>query len=248
MSYILDALRKAEAERERGAVPDLHAQALPTPAVAPPSRPPQGALWRWVALGAVLAIAAAAVWQLARRATPAAPSIAEAVRPAATPASAALTPAAAATAPAGPVASAAAAKPVPLARPERRPPAAEAAAPKGAAAAKAPGATKARSTAQAAKTTPAAKTARRAAAPVAARPPATRLPALAELPAGLRQQVPALAIGGSVYSVQPSARIVIVNGQVFQEGSHLAPRLTLEQIRPKSAVFSIDGAQFEVPL
>ena len=29
MSYILDALRKADAERERGAVPDLHAQLLP---------------------------------------------------------------------------------------------------------------------------------------------------------------------------------------------------------------------------
>ena len=29
MSYILDALRRADAERSRGAVPSLHAQGLP---------------------------------------------------------------------------------------------------------------------------------------------------------------------------------------------------------------------------
>ena len=29
MSYILDALRRADAERERGAVPGLHAQPVP---------------------------------------------------------------------------------------------------------------------------------------------------------------------------------------------------------------------------
>jgi general secretion pathway protein B len=30
MSYILDALRRADAERSRGAVPGLHAQNIPT--------------------------------------------------------------------------------------------------------------------------------------------------------------------------------------------------------------------------
>ena len=42
--------------------------------------------------------------------------------------------------------------------------------------------------------------------------------------------------------------MVIVNGQVFQEGSSLAPELKLEQIRQKAAVFSIRGTRFEVPL
>jgi general secretion pathway protein B len=86
------------------------------------------------------------------------------------------------------------------------------------------------------------------AAPAASPPSAARLPALAELPAALRQQVPALAIGGSVYSAQPSARLLIVNGQVLHEGASLAPRLTIEHIRPKSAVFSIDGTHFELPM
>jgi general secretion pathway protein B len=74
------------------------------------------------------------------------------------------------------------------------------------------------------------------------------VPSLAELPGDLRQQVPALAIGGSVYSPQASARMIVVNGQVFQEGNALTPELTLEQIRPKSAVFTIRGQRFEVPL
>ena len=75
-----------------------------------------------------------------------------------------------------------------------------------------------------------------------------RLPTLADLPADLRQQVPPLAVGGSVYSPQASVRMVIVNGQVFQEGNSLGPELRLEQIRPKTAVFSIRGQRFEVPL
>ena len=35
MSYILDALRRAEAERGRGGVPGLHSQAVPVPGAAP---------------------------------------------------------------------------------------------------------------------------------------------------------------------------------------------------------------------
>jgi general secretion pathway protein B len=86
--------------------------------------------------------------------------------------------------------------------------------------------------------------------PATAEPPAPpqRLPALAELPVELRQQVPALVVGGSVYSPQASARMVVINGQVFQEGNNLAPELKLEQVRPKTAVFSIRGQRFEVPL
>jgi general secretion pathway protein B len=80
-----------------------------------------------------------------------------------------------------------------------------------------------------------------------ATPPA-RLPALAELPVELRQQVPALVVGGSVYSPQASARMVVINGQVFQEGNSLAPELKLEQVRQKTAVFSIRGQRFEIPL
>ena len=81
---------------------------------------------------------------------------------------------------------------------------------------------------------------------VAAPPP--RVPPMSELPEELRRQLPPLAIGGSVYSPQAAKRMVIVNGQVFLEGATLAPELLLEQIRPKTAVFSIRGQRFEMPL
>ena len=74
-----------------------------------------------------------------------------------------------------------------------------------------------------------------------------RLPKLAELPEELRRDVPALALGGTVYSPQPSARMLILNGQVFREGDTLAPGLVLERIQPKSAVFSMRGQRFELP-
>ena len=78
--------------------------------------------------------------------------------------------------------------------------------------------------------------------------PAVRVPLLADLPEDLRRQVPTMAIGGSVYSPQPANRMLVVNGQVFREGSPVAAELQLEQIGPKAAVFSIRGQRFEVPL
>lgn len=54
MSMILDALRKADSERERGAVPGLHAQPVSPPSIdaAPPAR---ARPWHWIAIG-VLAV------------------------------------------------------------------------------------------------------------------------------------------------------------------------------------------------
>ncbi len=73
-----------------------------------------------------------------------------------------------------------------------------------------------------------------------------KLPTMAELPENVRRELPALAIGGSVYSAQAPDRMVIVNGQIFREGAVLAPGLTLERISPKSAIFAIRGQRFEL--
>ena len=68
MSFILEALRRAEAERERGQVPGLHSPGLPGAAgaglasAAPRPRPWMGALAGLLA-GAVLALAAAWWWR-----------------------------------------------------------------------------------------------------------------------------------------------------------------------------------------
>jgi len=61
MSYILDALRKADAERERGAVPGLHTQPVPAASAADMSR--RGvAPAVWVIGGALLLGAGVIAW------------------------------------------------------------------------------------------------------------------------------------------------------------------------------------------
>lgn len=71
MSYILDALRRADAERERERqpVPGLHSQGgSPTPTAVPPAAAPW---WPW-ALGALLMVGSGlgAAWWWTRAATP----------------------------------------------------------------------------------------------------------------------------------------------------------------------------------
>ena len=46
-----------------------------------------------------------------------------------------------------------------------------------------------------------------------------------DLPEEVRRDVPQLTLGGTVYSPQPSARMLILNGQVFREGDTLSPGL-----------------------
>lgn len=93
-------------------------------------------------------------------------------------------------------------------------------------------------------TRPAAATPKPAtAASVAAEP---RLPTLAELPAELRSQLPALVVGGSMYSTNAASRIVILNGQVFREGDKPVDGLSVEQIRLKSTVLAFRGVRFEL--
>lgn len=61
MSYILDALKRADAERGRGAVPGLHARQLPGAASAAPSNTPSRV---WVVMATAIAITAlaASLW------------------------------------------------------------------------------------------------------------------------------------------------------------------------------------------
>lgn len=56
MSYILDALRRADSERERGAVPGIHAQPVPVPSPEDVG-PRDGARrpWGWIGLGLLAA-------------------------------------------------------------------------------------------------------------------------------------------------------------------------------------------------
>ncbi len=232
MSLILDALRRAEAERERGSVPGLHSHPAPAlvDADAPRSRIEP---WHWMVIGVGIGILVAAVWyvvgmlavqqETAVGAPPpvaaAAPGAALAPPPvAAPPASAAgAAPASASVAP--PPADVAVAEPAPWPAGDRR--------------------NEPRKAADAPR--PTTKNAAAAALPDA--PLYTR----EQLPDGIRAQFPAMTFGGSMYSANAANRSLIINGQIHRENDLVTPDLSIEQIRVKGAVFRFKGYRVEVP-
>ena len=256
MSYILDALKRADTARTRGAVPGLHAHQLPGSGnVAPP--PLQSRIWLLIVAVATLAAVAVGLWvwrtPLATAPMPATPApLAQAANPkadvnaasasptGATPARNAGTPAAttsvtpatkpAKTTNATTASTSTAAAPANTASPASAPAlkAAQASAPPAVASAATPAAIPA--------TTPLTPP---AAAPV-------NIPLLSELPDTLRRQLPALSITGTVYAEDPKQRLLLVNNQVLPQGSVMAPDLTLEEIRPRSSVFNFRGTRFRV--
>ena len=237
MSLILDALRRAdsERERERGAVPGLHAQQMESAAVETPAAV-RALPWLAAAVVAAALLLAAAAWLVVGREAPraaAAPAVAQSVAqaPALPPAPPA---AAAASAPPLP-----APVPAPAASPPEPRPVAEPApwtAPDGG--------RKAGTEAVAAAAAPTPEV-RTLTAPSVA-PAEARITSREQLPEDLRAQLPPLAVGGSIYSASAAERSLIIDGRIVRENDRLTADLTLEQIRPKSAVLRFKGHRFEI--
>jgi general secretion pathway protein B len=74
----------------------------------------------------------------------------------------------------------------------------------------------------------------------------TRVYTLGELPDDIQRDLPKLTISGGTYSANPAQRLLIVNNQVFLEGSQPVPGLTVEQIRQNAAVLSFRGYRYRV--
>ena len=250
MSYILDALRRADAERERGAVPSLQSQQHTiVEDDAAPARP-RSLVWAVVALAvAVLALLA---WNFLGGTAPSARAPVEgsittpvpAPLPPLQPAPALPT----ATVPAmtpgmGAAAPTPTAAPAPVLQPTPAPPPVAAAPPTARTAVDARRAPAAPAPAPAPKRAGAATAAAPGAAPATAEP---RVHSQAELPEEIRRDLPKIVIGGSSYSSAAASRMVMINGQVFHEGDRLAPDLVLERIRLKSAVLAFKGWRYEV--
>lgn len=234
MSYILDALRRADAERDRGRVPGIHAQVPPPAADDPAPRRGGTSPWRWIVLGAVLGllvVLAAWLW-LGREPAPAPMPPPVATNP---PPPIPQPEARPAPLPAPPAAAEPAADlPAPI---EQRPTteAVAAAARKAAGAASRPAAT--------ASGPPTTAT---SAAPAASAQGAGRIYGRHELPEEIRRQLPAVTIGGSIYSPNPANRFVVINGQVVHEGGTIGPDHVLESIRLKSAVLRFRNFRYEL--
>lgn len=242
MSLILDALRRADAERdrERNTVPGLHAQHAPSFMLdaAPPA---QGQKWLWPAAVAATGLAAALVaWLILGRQAPA-PVAAAAVagRPPASVTAASPAPAAGAAgaATAGPTAATPPAEQEDTAEP--RPVAEPAPWPARSPARKAPPA----EVAAAPATRPAETKAGTAAGTAVVEAPLARRE---QLPQDLRAQLPPLAVGGSIYSANAADRSIIIDGRILREKDRVAADLAVEQIRPKSAVLNFKGHRFEI--
>jgi general secretion pathway protein B len=234
MSYILDALRRADAERERGAVPGLHTANLASPVGPSSLRPPSSgsgiaSRW-WLLLAALLVLALlGAGWWLGRSGAPGAvlvqtqPARAPGVPLdgqggwAPPPAAAGTATATEATTPSPPMVVVMAPPPAPSTSPPPAAPPAPAPAP----------------------ATPALPTA----APAVAAP----VP-LAQLTPEQRQAFPPLTLGGSIWSESAANRFVIANGQVVREGELAAPGVTVERIEPRAAILRWRDLRVELPL
>ena len=269
MSYILDALRRADSERERGAVPGIHAQPVP-PHWRDASHVRRMRPWVGAVIGLSVVVLGAFAWHLAGREP--APDVASMAAPASplpvTAAPATPPPAPPVQQPAPPPQTVAVAPDAARKQPERSatatlPPRVEQQAERPSASPRAE-----RKTERPPTTSALADTARRKApagtAPAAASDPAAARAAMpappvspaanadarvygqSELPQDIRRQLPTLSIGGSMYSDHPSSRMLIVNGQLVHEGDTLAPGLSLEQIKLKSAILRFKGYRYEI--
>ena len=218
MSYILDALRRADNERDRGQVPGLNAQPAPWPATATPARP--AVLTPALAIGLGMVLLAGLAWWLWPRGTAPAPTTAG------TAASAAVASVVTASAPAMSV-------PGPAAMPEPPPlPMVVSAPPPPAPAPSLPA------------PTPAPVIQLPAPAAPSVPPPV----ALADLTAQQLRDWPPLALGGAVHSDNPASRFLIVNGQLVHEGEEAAPGVTVERIDPRAAILRWRELRVELPL
>ena len=238
MSYILDALKKAESERHLGELPGLH---TPSQTALLPVTQNVWRRSRTVGLAALViavAVVGALVWQLPRlRDTGAPPPSTVAPAPALTipPPAMAITNVPASDLPMPP--------PLPKPAPINTASAAVAShtAPAGLAAnreATAPGA----QTKQPSAGFPAAVIA----APAAPAADTARVLTIAQLPDALQHELPPLAIGGSMYSDSPAERMLLVDKRLFHEGDEVAPGLVLENLMPKSAILRYKGYRFRI--
>ncbi|MES2088813.1 MAG: general secretion pathway protein GspB [Pseudomonadota bacterium] len=251
MSYILDALRKADSERERGSVPTIHSQSVPSTQPESDPSPPLASsakpwMWGLAGAGAVL-LAGALVWVLVGgEPASSVPTVRLAVAvpevipppplpspmptPVPEPHEVVVPQAAPSPAPVPTPTPTPGPDPMPQAR-QQPPPALVSPPTRAAAPVRLP--------------PPAVVVPQRqpgaSVSPQAPQAPDERVYAMHELPEAIKRSLPVLTIGGAMYSETPSSRMLILNGQVFHEGDSPGPELVLEQIKLKSAVLKYKG-------
>jgi len=67
---------------------------------------------------------------------------------------------------------------------------------------------------------------------------------MADLPLSVQQELPAMTISFHVYSGDSEKRLVGINNRMLREGEHVVPGLKLEQITPDGMIFGYKGYSF----
>jgi general secretion pathway protein B len=229
MSYILDAIRKSDLQRQRAAAPTL----LTAHAEPDAPQPPLPAIYA-IGAGALLAAGIAIGWWRPWAAPPTEP-------PAATPVAT------------GPTPPAVVVVPIPPPRFEHdvvvaRPPtvARTTAVPVSAPASPAPQltpplATPSQVPAAAPAAVPAPSPVDRATVDASSEAKTLNF---AELPPAIQQEIPRMSISVHAYSSQPKNRLVTIDDRMLHEGDSVAPGLRLVQITPDGLIFSFKGYRF----
>ncbi len=243
MSYILDALKKAEAQRTLGTLPNIHA---PTAFAATPND--RASLWRrawrWGALTALVIILVALAWFRPWQRAAVLPKVA----PSVSTQSALSAPAAVPTVP--PTVRAAQKPPAPPA-PKITPKAvpAEASKPKAATSSTPTSRPKQKPQPQPQPVATIAPPVQKATPtpPANADTPEPALQSLRELPAQIQREIPPVAISGYIYSSNRAERSLLINNQLLREGDSVAPGLILEKMLPRAVVLNYQGYRYRMP-
>jgi len=231
MSYILDALRKAEQERHLGQAPNPIAAPLPV-------QPSGKQLWLWLGAGLGLGLNAALLIYFLTR------------PPAATPPAPATS--ATAPAPASPRPQATAPTPATPARPEVAAPAAIPEPPVAQPTPSRKNPTGKPAPAEDLRQPVAANPPRRQEPPPKATPgPSVMIgpeppPLLDALPADARRGFPSLNLDIHVYSADAGKRFVVINGQRYREGDAIGQGAVLESVTPNGALLRQGGQRFRL--
>ena len=234
MSYILDALRKSDQQRQRGATP---AMLTPQAAVVAPNKPAisSNVLLAAVLVGAGIAIGWLQPWRQAVPAPEPVRSLA-ARPPAALPGS-------------FPAAPETAEKPEPTQQNSNT--AGQPAYPGGGSATRRDAPALARPEIAAPPPQAVAGETRPAAAPMPDKGSATELAAAepavlapTELPAAIQQEIPRLSISLHVYANDPRDCLVMINDKLLRPGEFLSPGLRLEQVTPDGVIIGYKGYRF----
>lgn len=256
MSYILDALKKAESERHLGTIPNLHT-AQPAN-IAPPAgmRSSGAGPWPWVVALAALTAALVALawfkpWQPAPDSAVLPATAALPFQPAAAPVETSPVPA---PPPSSSVLSSSATPPV-VAAPAKD--AEEKPAKKKPQPAKQPAEKKPEEKKLEEKELAQAAPSRQQKKEPKPTPDQTqpqerdvelaseqRAVTLHELPAAIQGEIPALNITGYIYSPNKADRTVLINKKLLREGDQIAPDFILERLTPTGMVLNYKGHRY----